>query len=205
MGCRSIAQIGAHRVKALHDLHKPLGALHLLGWHATAAAVGGVKPVAELPAVVADEHREAGIGADKQQSQFAGLGRGINALGTIERGAVFAQHPGQSGAAQRPITERGFDLRGRRRLRNAGHIIMTASDDVITMRTIVDLPDRERAQLDALCRQRGLSRAEAMRQALRLWLSQQQPGHSAVFGLWRDRPEDSMALQQALRAEWSER
>ena len=73
------------------------------------------------------------------------------------------------------------------------------------MRTIVDLPDRERAQLDALCRQRGLSRAEAMRQALRLWLAQQQPGHSAVFGLWRDRPEESVALQQALRAEWSER
>jgi Ribbon-helix-helix protein, copG family len=77
------------------------------------------------------------------------------------------------------------------------------------MHTIVDLPDPEHAQLDALCRQRGLSRAEAMRQALRLWLwlwlSQQQPGHSAVFGLWRDRPEDSMALQQALRAEWSER
>jgi hypothetical protein len=44
-----------------------------------------------------------------------------------------------------------------------------------------------------------------MRQALRLWLAQQQPGHSAVFGLWRDRPEDSVALQQALRAEWSER
>ncbi|MEB3324029.1 MAG: ribbon-helix-helix domain-containing protein, partial [Cyanobacteriota bacterium] len=31
-------------------------------------------------------------------------------------------------------------------------------------------PDPERAQLDALCRQRGLSRAEALRQALRLWL-----------------------------------
>ena len=83
--------------------------------------------------------------------------------------------------------------------------MITASDDGITVRTIVDLPDPERAQLDALCKQRGLSRAGAMRQALRLWLAQQQPGHSAVFGLWRDRPEDSVALQQALRAEWSER
>ncbi len=42
---------------------------------------------------------------------------------------------------------------------------MTGFNDDITMRTIVDLPDPERAQLDALCRQRGLSRAEAMRQA----------------------------------------
>ena len=83
--------------------------------------------------------------------------------------------------------------------------MMTSSDAVITMRTIVDLPDPERAQLDALCRQRGLSRAEALRQALRLWLRQQQPGHGEVFGLWRDRPEKSLELQQALRAEWSDR
>jgi hypothetical protein len=73
------------------------------------------------------------------------------------------------------------------------------------MRTIVDLPDAEREQLDALCRQRGLSRAEALRQALRLWLQQQQPDHRRVFGLWRDRPLDSLELQQALRQEWSER
>jgi hypothetical protein len=40
---------------------------------------------------------------------------------------------------------------------------MSSSDNVINMRTIVDLPERERDQLDALCRQRGLSRAEAIR------------------------------------------
>ncbi|MFM7265066.1 MAG: ribbon-helix-helix domain-containing protein [Cyanobium sp.] len=72
------------------------------------------------------------------------------------------------------------------------------------MRTIVDLPDPERAQLDALCRKMGLSRAEALRQALRLWLEQQQPGHRAVFGLWRDRTEGSLELEQTLRAEWVE-
>jgi hypothetical protein len=82
---------------------------------------------------------------------------------------------------------------------------MTSSDDSITVRTIVNLPDPERAQLDALCRQRGLSRAEALRQALRLWLQQQTANHGEVFGLWRDRPEGSLALQQALREEWSER
>ena len=82
---------------------------------------------------------------------------------------------------------------------------MTLSDDGITIRTIVDLPDAEREQLDALCRQRGLSRAEALRQALRLWLQQQTPEHGQVFGLWRDRPQDSLELQQALRQEWAER
>ena len=60
---------------------------------------------------------------------------------------------------------------------------MPSSDNGIIVRTIVDLPEAERAQLDALCRQQGLSRAEALRQALRLWLKQQQPSHGEVFGL----------------------
>jgi hypothetical protein len=42
-----------------------------------------------------------------------------------------------------------------------------SSDDGIGERTIVDLPEVERKQLDALYRQRGISRAEAMREALR--------------------------------------
>lgn len=82
---------------------------------------------------------------------------------------------------------------------------MTSSDNDIIMRTIVDLPERERGQLDALCRQQGMSRAEAIRQALRLWLQQQTPSHAEVFGLWRDRPEDALELQEALRQEWSAR
>jgi Arc/MetJ-type ribon-helix-helix transcriptional regulator len=80
--------------------------------------------------------------------------------------------------------------------------MMPSSDNGSDMRTIVDLPEVERAQLDALCRQRGLSRAEALRQALRLWLEQQKPSHGEVFGLWRDRPQSALELQQALRQEW---
>ena len=79
---------------------------------------------------------------------------------------------------------------------------MPSSDNGITMRTIFDLPEAERAQLDALYRQRGLSRAEALRQALRLSLEQQKPSNGEVFGMWRDRPEGSLELQQTLRQEW---
>jgi hypothetical protein len=82
---------------------------------------------------------------------------------------------------------------------------MTASDHGIIMRTIVDLPDRERAQLDALCRQWGMSRAEAIRQELRLWLQHQTPSHAEMFGLWRDRAEVAVELQVALRQEWTQR
>jgi hypothetical protein len=56
------------------------------------------------------------------------------------------------------------------------------------MRTIIDLPDTDRERLDSLCRQRGLSRAEGLRQS--------------VFGLWRNRPEDSLSLERTLRSEW---
>ena len=82
---------------------------------------------------------------------------------------------------------------------------MTSSDGVITVRTIVDLPEPERDQLDALCRQRGISRAEALRQALRLWLEQQQPQHRQVFGLWRDRSDDALTIQDSLLQEWAGR
>jgi hypothetical protein len=36
-------------------------------------------------------------------------------------------------------------------------------------------------------------------------LEQQTPDHDQVFGLWRDRPQDSLTLQQALRQKWAER
>ena len=78
---------------------------------------------------------------------------------------------------------------------------MPSSDNGIRIRTIVDLPRAERIQFDALCCQRGLSRAEA----LRLWLAQQKTSHGEVFGLWRDRPEGSLELQQALRQQWDAR
>lgn len=73
------------------------------------------------------------------------------------------------------------------------------------MRTVVDLPEADRVQLDAVCRQRGLSGAEALRQALRLWLERQQPSHAEVFGLWRDRQPGALEPQEALRREWGQR
>jgi hypothetical protein len=36
-------------------------------------------------------------------------------------------------------------------------------------------------------------------EALRLWLDKQKPSHGELFGLWRDRPERSLELQEALR------
>ena len=79
---------------------------------------------------------------------------------------------------------------------------MTSSDDD-ALRTIIDLPEADRERLDALCRQRGLSRAEGVRLALRAWLDQQPLDHQAVFGLRRDRGGTSLAWERGLRQEWN--
>jgi hypothetical protein len=65
-----------------------------------------------------------------------------------------------------------------------------------------DINKNRGVRLDSLCRQRGLSRAEGLRQALRSWLDHQGVQHQSVFGLWRNRPEDSLRLERALRSEW---
>jgi|TARA_E500000178_G_scaffold207219_1_gene204655 hypothetical protein len=81
--------------------------------------------------------------------------------------------------------------------------MMTTSDNADCMRTIIDLPEDERAVLDAHCRQRGLSRAAAIREALHLWLQHQHPRSEDVFGLWRDRNADALTLESELRQEWT--
>jgi len=72
------------------------------------------------------------------------------------------------------------------------------------MRTIIDLPKADRQQLDSICRQRGLSRAEGVRQALRAWIATQAVDHRQMFGLWQARPEASLAMQERLRQEWDQ-
>jgi hypothetical protein len=72
-----------------------------------------------------------------------------------------------------------------------------------TRRTIIDLPDVARDQLDALCQLRGISRAEGVRQAVQAWLDHQQPDHGLVFGLWRHRAGDALSQERSLRGEWN--
>ena len=72
------------------------------------------------------------------------------------------------------------------------------------MRTIVDLPEPQIAALGEICRERGLSRAEAVRQAVEAFLKDQLTAKTSAFGLWaRQQPaEDGLAYQQRLRDEW---
>jgi len=63
------------------------------------------------------------------------------------------------------------------------------------------------ARADRLRRRLGLSRAELIRRALRLYLERAPEGEGAVppervFGLWRGRGLDGLAWQERLRSEW---
>lgn len=80
---------------------------------------------------------------------------------------------------------------------------MTSHDDV--MRTIIDLPPGQLRALDRWREARGVSRAEAVRQAIaRLIESDEQ--HCEVLaqtrGLWAGRKEEGVAYQERLRNEW---
>lgn len=78
------------------------------------------------------------------------------------------------------------------------------------MRAIVDLPDEQLAKLQALCTREGISRAEAVRRAITLFVDQAEPpddreSRARVFGLWKDRKDfgaDSVDWQRAIRGEW---
>ncbi len=84
-------------------------------------------------------------------------------------------------------------------------ITLTSTDDGYPMRTIVDLPEGDRDQWDALCSQRGMSRAQSLREALTLCLERERPRHGNVFRPWSDRDLDGLALQRRMRQDWDQR
>jgi Arc/MetJ-type ribon-helix-helix transcriptional regulator len=72
------------------------------------------------------------------------------------------------------------------------------------MRVTIYLPDDELQALDRLCQREGLTRAEAVRRAVRLLLASDSERDAAVaVGGWRDKAIDGVAYQRAIRAEWN--
>lgn len=72
------------------------------------------------------------------------------------------------------------------------------------MRTIIDLPKADLESLTELGHERGLSRAEVIRQAISVFLRFHHKSRDKAFGLWRDRSPDGLRYQQALRDEWGQ-
>lgn len=57
-------------------------------------------------------------------------------------------------------------------------------------RTIVDIPDSQLRDLDALCAALGISRAEAVRRAVQSFLLKKSENDSLGFGLWTKSESD---------------
>jgi metal-responsive CopG/Arc/MetJ family transcriptional regulator len=71
------------------------------------------------------------------------------------------------------------------------------------MRTIVELPAEQLDALEAVCQRDGISRAEAVRQAVAAYVRPHQASLTKrAFGLWRARGLDGLKYQAALRREW---
>ena len=70
------------------------------------------------------------------------------------------------------------------------------------MRTLVDLPETDLEQLNALSRERRVSRAELIRRAVSGYLEQNRTGLEETFGLWKKKAVDGVKYQERLRGEW---
>ena len=70
------------------------------------------------------------------------------------------------------------------------------------MRTLVDIPEDELEELNALSQARKVSRAELIRQAVAGFLAQNKAGLEDSFGLWKGRGVDGVDYQNKLRSEW---
>jgi metal-responsive CopG/Arc/MetJ family transcriptional regulator len=70
------------------------------------------------------------------------------------------------------------------------------------MRTIVDIPPAQLQQLEQICRREDLSRSEAVRRAISLFVVEYGAPAEEAFGVWKARGRDGVHSQQALRDEW---
>lgn len=81
------------------------------------------------------------------------------------------------------------------------------------MRTIVDLPEDQVEQLKAVCERKDISRAEAVRRGVALFLlsegetaedrrAERRKALEAAFGSWKEHGIDGLEYQRQIRAEW---
>jgi Zn-dependent peptidase ImmA (M78 family) len=74
------------------------------------------------------------------------------------------------------------------------------------MKTLIDIPDRQIHSLSDLCEKFSISRAEAIRRAIDLFVQNNEQSTVDVFGAWKDKGEnegeDGLTYQQQLRDEW---
>lgn len=76
------------------------------------------------------------------------------------------------------------------------------------MRTIVDIPEEDIEQLATICQQDNVSRAHAIREAVKQYVkSKQQSSYQKAiheaFGGWAHKNIDGLTYERAIREEWT--
>ena len=67
----------------------------------------------------------------------------------------------------------------------------------------ITIPNRHAAHLDEVCKSRGLTRDEAIEQAIRAFLRDHtRRARLSAYGLWKKRERSGVDVQAALRAKW---
>ena len=76
--------------------------------------------------------------------------------------------------------------------------------DAATMRTIVEMPQQELSDLNALSKEEHISRAEAVRRAVGQYLRAWKAAHGATdaFGVWKSRKVSGLEYEDHVRGEW---
>ena len=69
-------------------------------------------------------------------------------------------------------------------------------------RTIIDIPDTQLRDLDALCESLRISRAEAVRRAVEHFLRHARDGSGDGFGLWRHDYPEPAEVRRAIEEHW---
>ena len=70
------------------------------------------------------------------------------------------------------------------------------------MRTLVDIPEGQIAELIRISKAEKVSRAEIIRQAVAAFIEMKKPDTVEAFGLWKKHEADGLTYQEQLRSEW---
>ena len=70
------------------------------------------------------------------------------------------------------------------------------------MKTLVDIPEKQIHSLAELCDKYNISRAEAIRRAIDLFIKNNKTRPVDAFGAWKNKSDDGLSYQEKLRDEW---
>ena len=70
------------------------------------------------------------------------------------------------------------------------------------MKTLIDIPNNQIESLAVICDRFNISRSEAIRRSIDLFIIKNNKKNIDVFGIWKDKNIDGLTYQNNLRDEW---